>query len=403
MTSSILRFVWGFIFASSLATAGAYTWVLGVTGGVIPMVFVLGSAYFVAVCIVERMAKFPSVEVLVCILPAVGLIYLFATFVILYSQIYYSPKFMLIFFVTGATWICFSIQYLRSARKPTFAVIPQGRVENLSQLDTADWILLKNDSLGDQRVDGVVIDFGAELEDRWQRFTAWCASQRIAVYDADSIYEALTGRTPLRSISCATVLAIRQGTQFYPIFKRGLEMLLVILLAPFALILSLPLALAIKLDSTGPVLFKQPRIGLGGEPFEVLKFRTMTHDVDKGEGHPTKHITRVGRILRKWRLDEFPQLWHVMTGEMSLIGPRAEYAKYAAEFEQSLPFYSYRHMVRPGITGWAQVNQGHVTGTEATRIKLEYDFYYIKHLSFSLDLLIYFKTVRTVLTGFGAR
>jgi lipopolysaccharide/colanic/teichoic acid biosynthesis glycosyltransferase len=114
-------------------------------------------------------------------------------------------------------------------------------------------------------------------------------------------------------------------------------------------------------------------------------------------------VTRLGRLLRRSRIDELPQLINILRGEMSLIGPRPEAVPLAQWYEAELPFYHYRHLVRPGITGWAQVSQGHVTTVDEVRGKLQYDFYYIKHLSFWLDLLIVFRTVRIVCTGFGAR
>jgi lipopolysaccharide/colanic/teichoic acid biosynthesis glycosyltransferase len=114
-------------------------------------------------------------------------------------------------------------------------------------------------------------------------------------------------------------------------------------------------------------------------------------------------ITKVGQFIRRTRIDEIPQFLNVIKGEMSLIGPRAEFVDFALKLEQQVPFFNYRHIVKPGISGWAQVNQGYATGAEETQLKIEYDFYYIKHISFTLDLLIFFRTIHTTLTGFGSR
>ena len=177
-----------------------------------------------------------------------------------------------------------------------------------------------------------------------------------------------------------------------------------------ALIISSPIllgvAIAIKLDDGGPVFFSQTRIGLHGKPFKMYKFRSMQADAPDQNKLMTQandyRVTRVGRVIRKWRMDELPQFWNVLKGEMSLIGPRPELPTEVARLDKEIPFYIYRQIVKPGISGWAQVMQGdgHV---ENIQTKLEYDFYYIKNFSFTLDFLIVIKTIQTMLTGFGAR
>ena len=169
-------------------------------------------------------------------------------------------------------------------------------------------------------------------------------------------------------------------------------------------------ALAIKLESPGPVFFRQRRRGYRGGTFKVVKFRTMSYRADFEAGREEMmtrpsdvRITRVGRFLRRTRIDELPQIWNVLMGEMSWIGPRPEALSLSEWYESELPFYAYRHIVRPGISGWAQVNQGHVTDLESVHEKLHYDFYYIKNFSVWLDLLILGKTIATVLSGQGAR
>ena len=143
-----------------------------------------------------------------------------------------------------------------------------------------------------------------------------------------------------------------------------------------------------------------------GKTFRVFKFRSMT--VDHQGGHFTlkdeaDRITRVGRVIRKYRLDELPQFLNVIKGDMSLIGPRPESSALAEWYDHEVPFFAYRHIVRPGISGWAQVMHGYAAGVEEMNDKIAYDFYYIKHFSFWLDLLIWYKTLRTILTGFGSR
>jgi lipopolysaccharide/colanic/teichoic acid biosynthesis glycosyltransferase len=189
------------------------------------------------------------------------------------------------------------------------------------------------------------------------------------------------------------------------------------LLAVASLPLLLPVlgaaALAIRLDDGGPALFRQRRIGHRGIVIDVIKFRTMRVAAVGGSAAESRaaamtgavdpRITRIGAFLRQTRIDELPQVWNILKGEMSWIGPRPEAEVLSHWYVGEIPFYRYRHVVKPGITGWAQTNQGHVAQVEDIHRKLQYDFYYIKYFSPALDILILFKTVKTMLTGFGAR
>jgi lipopolysaccharide/colanic/teichoic acid biosynthesis glycosyltransferase len=171
--------------------------------------------------------------------------------------------------------------------------------------------------------------------------------------------------------------------------------------------LSALVAGAVLFDSPGPAFFGQSRVGRDGQLFKLWKFRSMVHGLQAPGVHFAQaedpRITRVGRFLRRTRLDELPQLWNVLRGHMSLIGPRPEQAGFVREFATTIPSYPYRHLVRPGLTGWAQVQQGYADSVESTRIKLSYDLYYVAHYSLALDLLIAAKTIKTIYTGFGAR
>lgn len=166
--------------------------------------------------------------------------------------------------------------------------------------------------------------------------------------------------------------------------------------------------LAIKLEDGGSVLFRQERVGLGGQSFTLYKFRSMREDAES-DGKPAwaserdTRITKVGRIIRKLRIDELPQFWNVLRGDMAVIGPRPERPYFVRQFSQSIPFYDYRHAVRPGITGWAQVSFRYGASLEDTRRKLSYDLYYVKNRGVLLDLVILLKTVGVVLRGQGAR
>jgi exopolysaccharide biosynthesis polyprenyl glycosylphosphotransferase len=184
------------------------------------------------------------------------------------------------------------------------------------------------------------------------------------------------------------------------------------LVSAVGLLLTLPLlpfiVLAIKLDSSGPVLYHQERVGLGGQHFYCHKFRTMRRDAEADTGatwatDDDPRVTRVGKFLRVSRLDEIPQLWCVLKGDMAFVGPRPERPEFVAWLNQEIPYYGIRHGVRPGITGWAQVQYKYGNTLEDAREKLQYDLFYIKNGSLGLDLLIMFQTIKIVLLGRGAQ
>ncbi len=193
----------------------------------------------------------------------------------------------------------------------------------------------------------------------------------------------------------------------YLLLKRILDLSLIVVFLPVIIPLMLITALIIKLESKGSVFFWQKRVGLNGNVFNMLKFRSMTENSEKDglqfAKDGDKRVTRFGRLIRNTRIDEIPQLWNIIRGEMSIIGPRPEQEIFVEDFKRSVPGYSSRHVVRPGITGLAQVEQGYVDDEQGTRTKLIYDLHYIKNISFKMDIKIIAKTVFTVATGFGAR
>jgi len=231
----------------------------------------------------------------------------------------------------------------------------------------------------------------------------------IRVEDAHSLYEKLTGRILLEHLN-PSILILADGFRKSAILlalKRAMDITISVL----ALILTLPLmgicALAILLESGGPVLFRQKRVGLIGQEFEMLKLRSMRPSIGTERPSWTAHgdsrITRVGRFLRKFRLDEVPQLINVLKGDMSLVGPRPEQPYFCNLLEEKIPFFAHRHTVRPGITGWAQIKYQYGASLEECARKLEYDLFYIKHFSIMLDLAIAFETFKVMLGGKGAK
>ncbi|WP_049871294.1 sugar transferase [Ramlibacter tataouinensis] len=253
--------------------------------------------------------------------------------------------------------------------------------------------------------DGVVLDRQVQADAARTQLLSQLKLDHVRLYSIESVAEMLSGR----KVSPAGQDELWQidGNPAYDVAKRCIDLVAVLLTVPLWLSLSLVVGLAVKLDSPGPALFRQQRVGRNGRSFCLLKFRSMVH---QGAGTPARfaqrgddRITRVGRVIRRWRLDELPQLWNVLGGEMSLIGPRPEQTQFVQGFASRIAAYPYRHLVRPGLTGWAQVQQGYAGSEEETVVKLSYDLYYVAHYSVALDLLIAYKTVRTILTGFGSR
>lgn len=252
--------------------------------------------------------------------------------------------------------------------------------------------------------DGALISNTHDLTAAQQLQLAHVKQQHIRIYSVAAIAESITGRKSPQELR--NPLWQPDGNPAYDTFKRFVDIAVVLITAPGWITLGLLTAIAIKLDSRGPALFSQMRTGLHGRPFRIWKFRTMVPQTNaQAQFAQTndKRITRLGHFLRKSRLDEIPQLVNVLLGQMSLIGPRPEQHSFVNDFAITIPSYPYRHLVRPGITGWAQVMQGYAASEEETAVKLSYDLYYVSHYSLALDLLIVVKTITTIFTGRGAR
>ncbi len=231
----------------------------------------------------------------------------------------------------------------------------------------------------------------------------------VEVEDAHSFIEKVTGRIHLEQIS-PSWLILSDGfrkSQFLYAVKRTFD----IVIAFIALVLTLPLmvlvVIAIWFETGSPVLFRQERTGFKGRSFRIMKFRSMCHKAEEGgpvwAASDDHRITRVGRFIRKYRLDELPQIINVLRGEMSLVGPRPERPHFCELLEEKIAFFQLRHTVRPGITGWAQIKYQYGASVEESKTKLEYDFFYIKHMSIVLDLAILFETAKVMIYGRGAK
>ncbi len=252
----------------------------------------------------------------------------------------------------------------------------------------------------------LALDLRAVLTDRVARFVSSCDIAGYPIRPLASVYEEHTGRIPLVHLAEGWEIStpLVRTSAFLP-GKRLFDIGAVLVATPLWLPLLGFVALFVRLSSRGPVIFRQRRIGLHGRPFTLVKFRTMRADSESGGPRMARanddRIVKGGAMLRRSRLDELPQVWNVLKGDMSLVGPRAEQIPFVRQFRKRIPFYDQRHLVRPGITGWAQVNFGYAEGAADTVDKLSYDLYYVKHVSPVLDVQILWKTVWTVLTAAG--
>ena len=363
-------------------------------------------AYALAAVSINKLLYFPGKQSWLHILPAVGLSYGSVFFISGILFITFSNSFVLINSLLATLF--FVGDFIRRNRHlPNMAYIPHGRAGSAAQIPHANWICLNTPELPQTPVQAVVADLHCpDLSADWQRFLAACTLDGIPVYNIRQIEESLTGRVKIRHLY-ENDLGSLLPPAGYMLVKRLLDILCVLAALPFALPLMLLTAIAIRLESAGSVLFVQNRVGQGGREFKIYKFRSMRTDSEQNGAQLAQvgdsRITRVGSFIRKTRLDELPQFFNILKGDMSLIGPRPEQKVFVEQFEKSIPFYQYRHIVKPGLSGWAQVTQGYAGNTDETQVKIEHDFYYIKHFSFSLDVLILFKTVKIILTGFGAR
>jgi exopolysaccharide biosynthesis polyprenyl glycosylphosphotransferase len=229
----------------------------------------------------------------------------------------------------------------------------------------------------------------------------------VKIQDATSFLEDLGQRVPVRSVRPGDLL-FSAGFDFNRVrfgIKTVIEWLIALIALPFCGVLIALAGAAILLETGRPIFFRQARVGLGGRTFRLFKLRTMYQDAEKSGPRfavaGDTRITRLGRFLRRTRIDELPQLFNVLRGEMALVGPRPERPEFVESFNDLIPYFNYRHSVRPGVTGWAQVSYGYVDDANGSLEKLSYDLFYIKHHTLMFDLQILLRTVKTVLGGEG--
>jgi len=357
--------------------------------------------------VIEWLSRIPLVRSRKLAAWIVASAFLVLAALLLGTRSYYSRSFLLIAAGFSLAWIMLGHWLrVRLASPLRWGLVESGSVEPLRELPEIEWTSITQPGGNPPVVGAIVADMTSKVSPDWARFLTQCRFRNIPILDAEMVHEALTGRVQPEWVSEGHLVGVRTARSM-SLLKRILDWVICLTLAPLLVLLTGVCAVAIKLDSRGPVFFRQDRVGLDNRTFRVCKLRTMVMErdgdtasfADEWDGR----ITRVGRVLRKCRLDEIPQFWNVVKGDMSVVGPRPEQRAFVDQFVESIPFYALRHLVRPGITGWAQVHYGYAAGEIESRRKLEFDLFYLKRWSFMLDTMILVRTVLVVLTGRGAR
>jgi lipopolysaccharide/colanic/teichoic acid biosynthesis glycosyltransferase len=359
--------------------------------------------------IMRSLSRYPGVEATASIITAFSASFALLTLVFLLSRFEYS-RIMLV----GSYILSLGLFYHLLTRDARHMRMRVGVIRSVSgdlpkPLWQVEWIPLDGPDIAHLNLDAVAVDLRADLPDMWDRTLADFALVGMPVFHTKHLLESLTGRLELEHLSENSFGTLSPLSAYISI-KRALDWVAALAAGIFLSPALILVGLLIKWDSRGPIFFEQERMGYRGHPFRVFKFRTMV-DAPAGTDERAaamtadkdKRITRLGAFLRQSRIDELPQLLNVLRGEMSWIGPRPEAMVLSRWYEKEIPFYRYRHIVRPGITGWAQVNQGHVVDVQDVTSKLHYDFYYIKNYGPWIDGLIVARTIKTMLTGFGAK
>lgn len=331
---------------------------------------------------------------------------LLAAVIALWRIDYLRIELLLNFFFTTLSIVGFSY-WIERRRLFRFHCLSEQSLYRFRDLQSVSITLLPDGCvLGWCESDGIIVDFTKSLSSEQKKTLALSALNGVRTFDETEIVEKFVGSIPAEQVAqIAKVTPDNLG--IYHVIKRWIDLLSALILLPVFLAIIFMAACAIKLEDGGVFFFRQERIGYRGRKFCVWKLRTMR----AVQSSPTlpytleddERITRVGAFLRRTRIDEFPQIFNVLNGEMSWIGPRPESSFLAKWYGDEIDLYAFRHLVRPGITGWAAVHQGNVGAVDAAKQKLHYDFFYIKNYSLELDLLIALKTIRILISGFGAR
>ena len=393
---------WGYIIADNIQLTQVHS------------VIASSSAVVLSIIGLERLTQFPGQKSMITVLPTLLSVGLIVGLILLIFRLPYSVYYLSTSAIIGVLFCFISQIYLRAVTQVTIAYVPIGRCQSLLDITDVRWVRLPPcfEPASHPRLPfhAVVADLAdSSLTAQWEQLLAETALQGTPVYNVLQVRESLTGRLPIKHLY-ENNLGSLLPSQSYLLLKRLLDMLVILITAFIVIPIALLIASIIKWQNRynrESIFFTQQRIGQGGKLFTMYKFRSMVASAEaNGAQMATSNdmrVTKFGSFIRQTRLDELPQFVNVLKGDMSLIGPRPEQLDFVKRFNETIPFYRYRHIVKPGISGWAQVMQGYASDEDETKVKLEHDFFYIKNFSLTLDLLIVIKTIQTMVTGFGAR
>lgn len=367
-------------------------------------------AILIGAWLTRNVATYPGSEALASALSSFSLAFSALLIAFVFGRIPYNRTTLLLGYLLTLVWFFLIGALAQHRQRLRIGVLPFGDVAELPNFSHVTWSILHSPEAGISGLDAIAADLRIDLPNEWDRKLADYALGNMPVYHVKHLLESLTGKVELEHLSENSFGSLTPRLD-YMMFKNAVDWLVAFVMGVLLLPLITVIGLLVRFTSPGPAFFLQERIGYQGQPFTVYKFRTMKTTVANSIQERDLAITRdrddrittIGRFLRMSRIDELPQILNILKGEMSWIGPRPEAAVLSRWYEQEIPFYRYRHIVRPGIAGWAQVCQGHVADIDDVRSKLNYDFYYIKQYSPWIDLLIVVRTIRTMITGYGAR
>ena len=372
---------------------------------IIASAMILGVAFLLSLFGILKLARISVLEVSAQILPLWSSLTAIGLIIVLIFRLEYSSVFIILNWFVGLALLFAVEKFLRKANNIILAVMPN---VDLGEVNQAEVIKIDGLSLPDRPINAVVATVEEMANPLYAPVLAQLAINKIPILPHEVFQEQITGQVNRRHVDVSNLMQLGPYHRFI-VIKRFSDIIMagcgIILLSPLMVVI----AVLIRLESSGSPIFIQRRIGEGGHEFNMYKFRSMLKNADVGGAKSTAvddvRITRVGHLIRKLRIDELPQLINVIDGSMSMIGPRPEEISLVEKFSDEIPLYSFRHAIRPGITGWAQVMQGYAYANDAssTNAKLDYDLYYIKNLSLMMDFVIFFKTIKTIITGFGAR
>jgi lipopolysaccharide/colanic/teichoic acid biosynthesis glycosyltransferase len=376
-------------------------------GGYAQTTLIVTIAIFLSHILVGGLMRYPAPSSLAISLPAVTAAFGIVVIGIILTHADYSRGVLISGFLVTLVWYTMVGVDIHRYTGSRLALVPVGTTSSLTRLRETQWYVLSSPSPEDMKdIQGVVADLQADLPLAWRKFLTSCAIAGIPVYDSTQLKEMLTGQVELNRLSDFGFDALLPHRTYF-MAKNTVDFILAVLALPLVLVMIAIVAIAIRIETSGPVLFVQDRVGYRGRVFRCFKLRSMRiSTADDGLPYTTSRdprVTRVGAFMRRYRIDELPQIFNILKGEMSWIGPRPEALPLSRHYEKSVPSYIFRHTVKPGISGWAAIHQGNVGGVDAATMKLRYDFYYIKNSSFTLDLYIAYRTAVVLLTGFGSK